>query len=86
VLIDGGHLRALARVAKNMRIGLDMATFSEKKTVDRIILVTGDTDCVPAMKHVRIAGLQVVLVNLPNGRRIPELLWHSDFQRSVDWP
>lgn len=69
-----------------MRIGLDMATFSEKRTVDRIILVSGDTDCVPAMKHVRKAGLQVVLVSLPNGRKIPELLWHSDFERLVAWP
>lgn len=70
----------------DMRIGLDMATFSEKRTVDRVILVSGDTDCVPAMKHVRIAGLQVVLVSMPNGRQIPELLWHSDFERLVAWP
>jgi hypothetical protein len=70
----------------DMRIGLDMATFSAAKSVDRIILVSGDTDCVPAMKHARKAGLQVVLVGLPNGRDIPELLWHSDFYRLVAWP
>ena len=34
----------------DMRIGLDMATFSEKRSVERIILISGDTDCVPAMK------------------------------------
>lgn len=70
----------------DMRIGLDMATFSEQQSVDRVILVSGDTDCVPAMKHVRKAGLQVVLINLPNARKIPELLWHSDFERRIAWP
>jgi uncharacterized LabA/DUF88 family protein len=70
----------------DMRIGLDMATFSERRSVDRIVLLTGDTDCVPAMKQARKAGLQVVLVSLPNARKIPELLWHSDFERLIAWP
>ena len=70
----------------DMRIGLDMASFSESRAVDRIVLISGDTDCVPAMKHVRKAGLQVVIVSFPNGRTIPELLWHADFERKVDWP
>jgi uncharacterized LabA/DUF88 family protein len=70
----------------DMRIGLDMATFSVERSVDRLILVSGDTDCVPAMKHARKAGIQVVLIGLPNGRDTPELLWHSDFHRSIDWP
>jgi uncharacterized LabA/DUF88 family protein len=70
----------------DMRIGLDMASFSQDRLVDRIILVSGDTDCVPAMKHARKAGIQVVLIGLPNGRDIAELLWHSDFHRLVAWP
>lgn len=70
----------------DMRIGLDMATFSTERSVDRLILVSGDTDCVPAMKHARKAGIQVVLIGLPNGRHTPELLWHSDFHRLVAWP
>lgn len=70
----------------DMRIGLDMATFSERRSVDRIILVTGDTDCVPAMKHARKAGLQVILIQLPASRRVPELTWHSDFVRKIAWP
>lgn len=70
----------------DMRIGLDMASFSDGKIVDRIILVSGDTDCVPAMKHARKAGLQVVLIALPNGRVTPELLWHADYSRLVAWP
>lgn len=70
----------------DMRIGLDIATFSATSVVDRIILVSGDTDCVPAMKHARIAGLQVVLIKLPNHRLAPELTWHADFCREVQWP
>jgi uncharacterized LabA/DUF88 family protein len=70
----------------DMRIGLDMAGFCEERSVDRIVLISGDTDCVPAMKHVRKAGLQVVLIGFPNGRDTPELLWHSDFHRRIAWP
>jgi uncharacterized LabA/DUF88 family protein len=70
----------------DMRIGLDIATFSSTKAVDRIILISGDTDCIPAMKHARISGLQIVLASLPNHRVSPELLWHADFERRIAWP
>ncbi|WP_398481462.1 NYN domain-containing protein [Tardiphaga sp.] len=70
----------------DMRIGLDMANFAADRTVDRIILITGDTDCVPAMKSCRIRGLQIVLAAMPDHKPAPELLWHSDFERAVGWP
>lgn len=70
----------------DMRIGLDIANHAATKSVDRIILVSGDTDCLPAMKHARISGLQIVLASLPNHKVAPELLWHSDFERRVAWP
>jgi len=70
----------------DMRIGLDMATLSANRSVDRIILVSGDTDCIPAMKHARIAGIQVVLAEVPKHRLAPELTWHADMRRSVCWP
>ncbi|WP_245004133.1 NYN domain-containing protein [Bradyrhizobium liaoningense] len=70
----------------DMRIGLDMANFAADRTVDRIILVTGDTDCVPAMKNCRIRGLQVILAALPGHTAAQELLWHSDIHRTVNWP
>jgi uncharacterized LabA/DUF88 family protein len=70
----------------DMRIGLDMATFSASRSVDRIILVSGDTDCIPAMKHARIAGLQLVLIELPNHKIAPELTWHADLRRPARWP
>lgn len=70
----------------DMRIGLDIANFASTRSVDRVILLTGDTDCIPAMKHARISGLQVALVTFPNRTVAPELLWHADFERRIAWP
>ncbi len=70
----------------DMRIGLDIATYSNDRVVERLVLITQDTDCVPAMKQARKAGLQIVLINLPNSNLAPELLAHCDFRRRVVWP
>lgn len=70
----------------DMRIGLDIATFCESKAVERVILITGDTDCIPAMKYARKAGLQIVLVSLPKQKLARELLWHKDLERKVAFP
>jgi len=70
----------------DMRIGLDIASYSVNRAIDRIILVTNDTDCVPAMKYGRKSGLQVIITELPNGRPAAELIMHSDFRRRVLWP
>ena len=70
----------------DMRIGLDIAAYSQNRAVDRIILITGDTDCVPALKYGRKAGLQIVLIQPPQTRLAPELLAHADFSRAVTLP
>jgi uncharacterized LabA/DUF88 family protein len=70
----------------DMRIGLDIAHFCSTRAVDRIALISNDTDCIPAMKYARIAGLQIVLVSLPESKVATELLEHSDFKRSCNWP
>jgi uncharacterized LabA/DUF88 family protein len=70
----------------DMRIGLDIAIYSATRAVDRIVLVSNDTDCIPAMKHGRKAGLQIVIAQLPGGSTAPELLSHADFHRAVAWP
>ena len=67
-----------------MRLGLDIATYAANRSVERIVLITGDTDCLPAMKLARTAGLQVVLVPFPGQILARELLSHSDFQRQVE--
>jgi len=70
----------------DMRIGLDIAAYSTQRCAERIVLVSNDTDCVPAMKYGRRAGLQIVVVELPNSKVASELVWHSDFKRAVSWP
>jgi uncharacterized LabA/DUF88 family protein len=70
----------------DMRIGLDVAAFCVNHAVDRIALITNDTDCVPAMKYARKAGIQTVLITFPNGNPASELVYHSDFRRAVAWP
>lgn len=70
----------------DMRIGLDMATLSSNKSVDLIALITNDTDCIPAMKHARRAGLPVALIVVPGYSPAPELLAHTDFRRNISWP
>jgi uncharacterized LabA/DUF88 family protein len=70
----------------DMRIGLDIAAYSTLKGIDRIALVTADTDCVAAMKLARKSGVQVVLIALPNGIVPGELAEHSDFVRAVALP
>ncbi|MGA0598814.1 NYN domain-containing protein [Enterovirga sp. CN4-39] len=71
----------------DMRIGLDIATLSGLGCVDRIILITNDTDCIPAMKHGRKAGIQIVLMAFPNQRVAPELKHHADYHRPFPgWP
>jgi uncharacterized LabA/DUF88 family protein len=69
-----------------MRIGLDIAAYSDNHAVDRIVLVSGDTDCVPALKYGRRAGLQVVLIEPASQKLAPELFAHADFRRHVNLP
>lgn len=45
----------------DMRIGVDVASLAYKKLVDRIVLVAGDADFVPAAKLARREGIDVVL-------------------------
>lgn len=53
----------------DMRIGLDIASLTLKKHVEVIVLVTADSDFVPAMKFARREGAQLVLITLGHGIR-----------------
>lgn len=53
----------------DMRIGLDIASLTLKKQVDAIVLVTGDSDFIPAMKFARREGAQLILITLGHGIR-----------------
>jgi uncharacterized LabA/DUF88 family protein len=53
----------------DMRIGLDIASLTLKKQVQVIVLVTADSDFIPAMKFARREGAQLFLVTLGHGIR-----------------
>lgn len=62
----------------DLRIGLDVAMLSVKRTVDRIVLVTGDSDMIPAMKLARREGLWVYLDTMGHGVR-SSMIEHADY-------
>lgn len=61
----------------DMRIGLDIAALTLKKFAEIIVLVTADSDFVPAMKFARREGAQLYLV--PLGSPLKETMHeHAD--------
>ncbi|GAB4136904.1 MAG: hypothetical protein Tsb0016_01650 [Sphingomonadales bacterium] len=85
-LADSDFLPDFEQKGVDMRIGLDIASFSLNRVVDRLILFSNDTDCIPAMKHGRKAGLQIVLAVMDGASTAAELKAHADFTRKVNWP
>lgn len=85
-LSDNDFVPDFEQKGVDMRIGLDIASYSSNHSIDRIILVSNDTDCVPALKHGRIAGLQTVIIEPAGVKLSPELLAHIDFKRTISWP
>lgn len=61
----------------DMRIGMDMARLALRQMVRTIIVVTGDSDFIPAFKFVRREGVKVVLDLMGENGRL-ELKQHSD--------
>lgn len=51
----------------DMRIGLDISSLANKKLVDKIVLIAGDSDFVPAAKYARREGIDFVL----------DPMWHN---------
>ncbi|MBF0405648.1 MAG: NYN domain-containing protein [Nitrospirae bacterium] len=56
----------IGQKAVDMKMGLDIALMAIKKLVDKIIVISGDADIVPALKLARQEGLQVGLDPLWN--------------------
>ena len=57
----------IAQKGVDMRIGLDIASLAQKRLVDQIILIAGDSDFVPAAKHARREGIDFIL----------DPMWHT---------
>ncbi|WP_416827470.1 NYN domain-containing protein, partial [Helicobacter ganmani] len=62
----------------DMKIGIDIARLSFQKIVEKIVLISGDSDFVPAAKLTRTEGLHFTLD--PMGNNIK-----SDLQEHIDW-
>ncbi|BEU86886.1 NYN domain-containing protein [Selenomonas sp. TAMA-11512] len=75
----------------DMKIGLDIASLAYKHQVDQIILISGDSDFVPAAKLARREGIDFILDPLYNPIK-PDLFEHIDGLRTCDsrfnpkWP
>jgi len=51
----------------DMRIGLDIAFIALRRVAEVLVLVTGDSDFVPAMKFARREGMRVYLEHMGHG-------------------
>ena len=80
-LTDRDFTLGLQQKAVDMRIGIDIASLTLKRQVSTIVLVSGDSDFVPASKFARREGVNVVLDPLWS-KVLPGLFEHIDELRS----
>lgn len=74
---EGDITFGLRQKGVDMRIGLDIASMSLKNQIDTAILVSGDSDFVPAAKLARREGVELILD--PMWQSVaPELSEHID--------
>lgn len=60
-LTEDDFYLAISQKGVNMRIGLDIAALTERRLVNQIIMIAGDSDFVPADKHARRSGVDFIL-------------------------
>lgn len=68
---------ALDQKGVDMKIGLDISSMAYKRLVDQIILISGDSDFVPAAKLARREGIDFILDPMWNPVK-PNLSEHID--------
>lgn len=65
----------------DMRIGVDISSLAFKKQVDRIVLISGDSDFVPAAKQARREGIDFIIDSMRSTIK-PDLFEHIDGMRT----
>lgn len=80
-LIDSDINFHAAQKGVDMKIGLDIATLTLKNHVDKIVLIAGDSDFVPAAKLARIEGVSFTLDAMYKTIR-SDLSEHIDYLRT----
>lgn len=61
-----------------MMIGIDMTSLALKRLVSTVVIASGDSDLVPAMKLARTEGLRVYLAIFQKSRISRDLRIHND--------
>jgi uncharacterized LabA/DUF88 family protein len=69
-----------------LMLGLDLVRLAQNRAADRIMLISGDSDLIPAMAQVRETGTQLLGADFPSGQLHGEILSHFDVIRDVKWP
>lgn len=82
-LSDNDFFLAVDQKGVDMKIGLDIASMAYKHQVDKMILISGDSDFVPAAKLARREGIDFILDPLFNPIK-PDLCEHIDGLRTCD--
>ncbi len=76
-LVDHDFDLDLSQKGVDMRVGLDMARLALREMVRAVIVVTADSDFVPASRFVRREGVKVILEPMGSNVRV-ELRQHAD--------
>ncbi|MDO4289598.1 MAG: NYN domain-containing protein [Eggerthellaceae bacterium] len=66
-LIEKDFVLDVQQKGVDVRIGLDLALISHEKFADQIVLITGDSDFVPAAKYARRHGIDFII----------DPMWHN---------
>ena len=75
---------SLEQKGVDMRLGIDVASLALKEQVERIIVISGDTDMVPALKLARREGVQVIMTALQGWVNLSRaLIEDSDIVRTI---
>ena len=60
-LTENDFALSVSQKGVDMRIGVDITSLAFKKQVNQIILISGDSDFVPAAKQARREGIDFIL-------------------------
>jgi len=77
--IAGAFLPDFKQKSVDIKLGLDIAWMSSKRTVDKIVLVAGDSDFISPMKFSRREGILVYLNPMGQPQIKIGLKEHADF-------
>ena len=81
-LTDDDFVYYARQKAVDMKLGLDVASLAYKRLAERIVLIAGDSDFVPAAKLARREGVEFVLDAMWKPIK-PDLQEHVDVLRST---